>query len=149
MELVLKKLQLKEQSPVLVLNAPTMFGDAIKGRAAEVYTGIKGKYDFIIAFAKDLQEMKKFVKDVTAAIEKDGYLWICYPKGSSKKYKSDINRTKLLEVFGPFNFEGVTQISIDDDWSTVRVRPVDEIRTMKRTWAMSEKGKERIRDNKK
>jgi hypothetical protein len=114
-----------------------------------VDTGIKGKYDFIIAFAKDLQEMKKFVKDVTAAIEKDGYLWICYPKGSSKKYKSDINRTKLLEVFGPFNFEGVTQISIDDDWSTVRVRPVDEIRTMKRTWAMSEKGKERIRDNKK
>ncbi len=147
MELVLKKLQLKEQKPVLALNAPPEISEAIKGHGATTHTAIKGKYSFIMAFAKDLEEMKKFSKGVVAAIENDGYLWICYPKGSSKNYKSDINRTKLLEVFGPYNFEGVTQISIDDDWSAVRVRPVGEIKSMKRKLAMSEKGKERIKGN--
>ena len=149
MEQVLKKLQLKEQSPILVLNLPPELGDMIKEHTLATDTSIKGKYGFIMAFAKDLAEMKKFAKGVVGAIKKDGYLWICYPKGTSKKYKSDINRTKLLEVFGPYELEGVFQVSIDDDWSAVRVRPVEEIRTMKRTWAMSEKGKERIKDNKK
>jgi hypothetical protein len=144
MEQTLKKLQYKGQSPALVLNVPA--GLELIKDAGE---SIEGKYAFILAFARTLEELKGMAKGLTEAIEGEGYLWICYPKGTSKKYKSDINRNTLLAAFGPYGFEGVTQIAVDDDWSALRVRPVDEIRTMKRQWAVSEKGKERIKENKK
>ena len=144
MEQTLKKMQYKCQGPVLVLNAPA-------GLELFEYADrhVKGKYPFIMAFAKSLAELNGMAKSLTDAIEAEGYLWICYPKGTSKKYKSDINRNTLLAAFGPYGFEGVTQIAVDDDWSALRVRPVDEIKTMKRSWAVSEKGKERIKENKK
>ena len=80
---------------------------------------------------------------VVEALEGDGYLWLC-PKGTSKKYKSELNRYKVLEVFAPYDFEGVSLIAIDDDWSALIVKNVDNIKTMKRKTAISEKGKERI-----
>lgn len=147
MDPVLQKLRLKEQTPILILNEPDGLEKITSGITAEVHGDIQGKYQFILAFARDLREMEGFAKSVVEAIGEDGYLWICYPKGTLKKYRSDINRIKLLAVFGPYDFEGVTQISIDDDWSALRVKPVDKIKTMKRKWAMSDKGKERIKDN--
>lgn len=144
MEQTLKKLLYKGQSPALVLNAPEGL-EVIKNADKSV----NGKYAFILAFARNLDELNVMAKSLTKAIEGEGYLWICYPKGTSKKYRSDINRNTLLAAFGPYGFEGVTQVAVDDDWSALRVRPVDEIKTMKRQRAVSEKGKERIKENKK
>jgi hypothetical protein len=144
---VLQKLRLKDQKPVLVLNAPKEFEHMVAEMPSTPDTRIKSRYPFIILFARDLKEATKYAKDVVEAITDDGYLWVCYPKGTSKKYKSDLNRMKVLEVFGPFDFEGVTQIAMDEDWSALRVKPVDTIKTMKRKWALSDKGKERIKDN--
>lgn len=81
------------------------------------------------------------------ALDGDGHLWLCYPKGTSKKYKSDINRTKTWEVFAPFEFEPVSQISVDEDWSAMRFRHVDSIKSMTRKTAATEKGRERIHKN--
>ena len=147
MDQVLQKLRLKDQKPVLVLNAPEEFKKIMAEMPSKPDTKINGKYPFIIVFARDLTETKKYAKSTVEAIDEDGHLWICYPKGTSKKYHSDSNRMKVLEIFGPFDFEGVTQIAIDDDWSALRVKPVHAIKTMKRKWALSDKGKERIKDN--
>jgi hypothetical protein len=144
---VLQKLRLKDQKPVLVLNAPAEFKGIMAEMPSRPETSIDGVYPFIILFARDLAETRKYAKSVIDAIAEDGYLWICYPKGSTKKFRSDSNRMKVLEVFGPFDFEGVTQIAVDDDWSALRIKPVHAIKTMKRKWALSDKGKERIKDN--
>ena len=49
-------------------------------------------------------------------------MWFAYPKGSSKKYKSQINRDSGWEVFGREGFEPVRMVAIDEDWSAVRFR---------------------------
>lgn len=92
-------------------------------------------------------EAKKYIKELVIISRGDEYLWFCYPKGTSRKYHSDLNRKRLIELFGPYDFEGVTQIAIDDDWSAIRFKHVDNIKIMKRKWAGSKKGKERIKDN--
>jgi hypothetical protein len=61
-----------------------------------------------------------------------------------KRYRSDLNRTRLLEVLGKYDFEGVSQVAIDEDWSALRVRPVNEIKRLTRKTAMSEKGKTQL-----
>lgn len=144
MNAVLSKLKLKEQNPVLILNPPEEYQAVMADIKAEIHTEIKGKYSFIQLFAKDKAEVNACTKDVIEALEGDGFLWVCYPKGTSKKYKSALNRTTVVEPFAPYNFEPVTQVAIDDDWSAMRLRDVDNIKTMKRKTALSEKGKEKI-----
>lgn len=146
MNAILKKLGLKDQNPVLILNAPEEYRDIMADIEEQVHEEIKSKYKFIQIFAKNLEEAVKYTGEAIEALEDDGHIWLCYPKGASKKYKSDINRTKSWGVFAHYDFEPVSQVSIDDDWSAMRFRHVDNIKTMKRKTAATEKGKERINE---
>jgi hypothetical protein len=56
-----------------------------------------------------------------------------------------LSKHGVLEVFAKYDFEGVSQIAIDEDWSALRARPVGEIKRLTRKTAMSEKGKTRLR----
>jgi hypothetical protein len=144
---VLKKIKLIEQSPILVLNAPSEYEDILKDFQGELHRAINGKYEFIQLFAGSVAEAALWVPLVIDVLTEDGYLWICYPKGTSKKYKSDLNRDSLRELVGTFNYEPVTLVALDNDWSALRVKDPDKIKSMKRKSAASEKGKERIKDN--
>jgi hypothetical protein len=145
---ILKKLGLTTQNPVLILNAPEEYKDVLAEITSDIHTTISGKYKFIQVFKMDLCKAKSIANNLIEALETDGHLWLCYPKGTSKRYKSDINRTKAWEVFSPYEFEPVSQVSIDDDWSAMRFRHVDNIKTMKRKTAATEKGKNRVEGNK-
>ncbi len=45
------------------------------------------------------------------------------------------------------DFKAATLVSLDDDRSALRFKPVEDIKAMKRKTPASEKGKERIRGN--
>lgn len=149
MDAAVQKLKLKGQNPVLVLELPEDLGRLLADLPAEVHTSVRGKYSFILAFVRDLAGAKKIADTLVRAYKVGGYLWIAYPKGTSKKYKSDVNRDKLWQVLAPYDFEPVTLVSPDDDWSVMRFRQVGEIKTMARKKTASEKGKERIKSEKK
>lgn len=148
MDNIFSKLRLKPEHKVLILNAPKSFNDSIKEFNVEFDDAIGGKYDFIQDFEIELAKAQIISEDLINALNDEGLLWVCYPKGSSKNFKSDINRTKIWGLFGKFEFEPVSQISIDDDWSTVRFRHVDKIKSLTRKIVATEKGKIRIKDNK-
>lgn len=145
MNTILKKLGFTDQNPVLIINAPDEYKEIMAAMDAEVHKEVMGKYKFIQIFSKDFAEANNYVSEAIQSLEDDGHIWLCYPKGTSKKYKSDINRTKSWEIFAPYDFEPVSQVSIDDDWSAIRFRYVDKIKTLKRKTAATEKGKERIK----
>lgn len=144
---VLKKLGYKNQDPILIINAPEEYKAAFSEKVVEIHIKIKGKYSFIQVFETQLAAAKDKAAALVEALDGDGHLWLCYPKGTSKKYKSDINRTKIFDLLGAFEFEPVTQVSINDDWSAIRYRHVDNISSMKRKTAATEKGNERIKEN--
>lgn len=145
MNTVLKKLGYTDKTDsVLILNAPEEYKEIMKEINAEIHTEINGKYKFIQIFAENMNEANKYAKEAVEALDGDGHLWLCYPKGTSKKYKSDINRTKSWEVFSTYEFEPVSQVAIDENWTAMRFRNIDNIKNMKRKTAATEKGKERI-----
>lgn len=63
---------------------------------------------------------------------RDAIVWFAYPKGSSKKYKSQINRDNGWNVLGREGFEPVRMVAIDEDWSAVRFRRAGFIKNMTR-----------------
>lgn len=145
MENVLKKLGWKNQPRVAVINAPTEIQAALAACLQDPpNTVLEGPCDFVMYFAVDLTAVERDKAELTGAMAKDGRLWICYPKKTSKKYKSDLSRDILWPLFGEFDYEPVSQYAIDDDWSAMRFRPVDEIKSMSRQRAVSEKGKKRL-----
>ncbi|HEX3044190.1 MAG TPA: DUF3052 domain-containing protein [Bacillota bacterium] len=142
---IFKKLGLTNQNPVLILNAPEGYTGLLQELPATIHSAPAGKYRFIQIFAHNLAEANQLVKESIQALEGDGHFWLCYPKGTSKKYKSDINREKTWEVMAPYEFEPVSQVAVDDDWSAMRFKKVEHIKEMKRKTASTEKGKERIK----
>jgi hypothetical protein len=128
----LKKLKLTTQDPVLILNVPEEYQETINEIEAEIHTEISGKYKFIQLFAKSLEEFNQYAPKAIEALDGDGYLWVCYPKGTSKKYKkSDLNRDTLFESAGQYNYSGVTLVAIDSDWSAFRIRNNGYIKSKK------------------
>ncbi|MBE0653901.1 MAG: hypothetical protein IH594_08890 [Bacteroidales bacterium] len=101
--------------------------------------------DFAILFVTSQEEVDESILHIYPGLKGDAVLWFCYPKGSSKKYKSEINRDKGWETMGKLGLEPVRQIAVDEDWSALRFRKVENIKTITRSesFALSKEAKER------
>ncbi len=148
---VFRKLQYKDQTPILVTGAPSQFQSHLDeiGRLARVATRGAGtkKYSFVLSFVRTCAELAKAAPAAVARLEDDGLLWFAYPKKSSRLYDSDIGRDDSWQPFGDLGFEGVRMIAIDEDWSALRLRRVEHIKSMKRApeRAISAEGRRRAR----
>ncbi len=131
-----KKLNFKQHKEILVLNSPTEFEKELKAmqNCTTIKTDIKsiGDIEFVLTFIKTQTEIDKIAPLIDKKIKGDGIVWFAYPKGTSKKYKSEINRDKGWDILGKADFETVRQVAIDDDWSALRFRKVQFIKTMNR-----------------
>jgi len=142
---ILKKLRLTDLNPVLIINAPEEFQETLADIRSNIHRQVSQQYGFILVFVKNQEEINKLLPITLPSLQGDGYFWVAYPKKSSKKYNSDISRNKGWEILGEQNYEPVTQIAIDQDWSALRFRQVDNIKQMKRKKALSPEGRERIK----
>jgi hypothetical protein len=120
------KLNFKSQSPILVLHAPESFAaemSAMQGET-EIHASPKRNvpYSFVIAFVEMRSDLEKAGRQVLGLIQADAVCWFAYPKGTSRKYKSDLNRDVLREALAHLGIRAVRQIAIDEDWSALRFR---------------------------
>jgi hypothetical protein len=140
-----RKLNYKDQPTIYVVNAPESLADALDEMRA--ITPIRNSLtrardaQFTIAFATRQKEVDAFAAQISKATTGDAVIWICYPKGSSKRYTCDFNRDTGWAELGRLGFEPVRQVAIDEDWSALRFRRVGFIKTMTRSFAMTEAGK--------
>ena len=128
------KLNLKDQAEIVVLNAPASFEPELKSlKGVTVRRDARGgDIDFSLAFVMTQKEVDTLAPQVAKKAKGDAIVWFAYPKGSSKKYKSQINRDNGWAVMGTAGFEPVRMVAIDEDWSALRFRRVEFIKTMNR-----------------
>ena len=88
------KLNLKDQTEIVVLNAPASFEPELKAlKGVTIRRDAKGgDIDFSLAFVMTQKEVDALGPQVAKKAKGDAVVWFAYPKGSSKKYKSQINR---------------------------------------------------------
>jgi hypothetical protein len=148
---LLKKLNFKNQSQLCILDSPPEFEAEMKEmeKFAPVVTSAKKckEIDFALIFVKSKPAIDVAFKSIEGKIKGDAVLWIAYPKGTSKKYKADINRDKGWDTLGAAGFEVVRAVAIDDDWSAMRFRRAQFIDKMTRDarFALSKEGKAKAR----
>lgn len=145
---IFKKLNYKNQKAIHVINAPDSFKkdmDDMQDLAA-IKTSLAGakSVEFFLAFVTKQKEVDDLAKKISPFVIEDGVLWFAYPKGSSKKYKCEFNRDNGWNELGKLGWEPVRMVAIDEDWSALRFRKAEHIKTMTRSFAMSEAGKNKV-----
>ena len=148
MPTVFEKLNLKGQREIWVLDAPASFEPELAALAGvTVHRDLRdgGEVGFSLAFVTEQARLDEVAKAVAARASGDAVVWIAYPKKSSKRYKCDFNRDSGWEALGKEGFEGVRMVAIDEDWSALRFRRTEFIKSMRRDpqRAMSSAGKVR------
>jgi hypothetical protein len=121
---ILKKLFFKDQEPVLLLGLPVELKSLVKAFGVTVHSAPKGQYDFLLCFVKSLAEGEKLAKILPKLFMEKTVLWVAYPKGASKKYKSDYNRDTGHALMAKSGFDGVSLVSLDADWSAMRFKKI-------------------------
>jgi hypothetical protein len=144
-----KKLNLGSAPVVHVLNSPASFEPELAALGGvEVKRTATGPVSFALAFVATVKEVQRAVEQLTAKAEEDATLWMVYPKGTSKRYKCEFNRDSGWSSLGQAGYEPVRQVAVDEDWSALRFRKAEHIRTMRRNpeGAISATGRKKARE---
>jgi hypothetical protein len=133
MSTLLTKLNFKGQKRIAIINAEEKILELISKETDEVTIDReidpRYPYSFIILFVKSSKEVRLHTPMVAHNLMDDGVLWFCYPKKSSKKYKSDIDRDHGWEDLNKSGLHGIRMVSIDEDWSAMRFRNIKYIKS--------------------
>lgn len=143
-----RKLNLADVRSIHVLSAPESFDVELqKLVGVEVVRTVTGKIVFALAFVKTISEVEAAASQLTSAAVGDVLLWMAYPKASSKRFSCEFNRDNGWQALGQAGYEPVRQVAIDEDWSALRFRKAEFIKTMRRNpeGAISEAGRLKAR----
>lgn len=138
MDPLLKKMTWKEGMNIQVWNCPNELLDMIQEWENNGLIDSAKKPQFMLAFVQNEEEVNDYFFEMQALATDDEQLWLAYPKGSSKRYKAEINRDSGWKYLGEFNYEGVRQIAINEDWSALRFRKTKFIKTMTRKFSVKD-----------
>ena len=152
MESLLKKLNYKGNSEVLVLNIPSELTSILGSFSSETkcIQDINQvlHIEFAMIFVFDQKAIDETLSKIIDKVLGDCIVWFCYPKKSSKKYTCHIDRDHGWEILGKYGFEPVRQIALNEDFSAIRFRKVAYIKNITRSkdMALTEEAKKRTRN---
>lgn len=140
-----KKLNLKQHEKLYIEDPYGAMQPHVDEVAGSMVDELTADVDFYLGFARALPEVDEHTKNVSHLAASDPVVWIAYPKQSSKRYTCEFNRDSGWDGLGLIGYEPVRQVAIDEDWSAIRFRKVQHIKTMVRTFAMTEEGKKKAK----
>jgi hypothetical protein len=132
---VFGKLNLKDQAEIVVINAPESFEPELaRLRGVTIRRELSGLriVTFALVFATRKAEIGPSASSLSKVAEGDAIVWFAYPKGSSKRYDCDFNRDTGWDALGVLGFAPVRQVAVDEDWSALRFRRVEFVKTLRR-----------------
>ena len=132
MATLFEKLNLKGQQEIAVLHAPASFEPELARLPVLTinhHLQSVAEINFLLAFVTRKAEVEALAAEVGARAKGDAVVWFAYPKGTSKKLKCDLNRDTGWDALNALGFETVRAVAIDEDWTALRFRRREFIKT--------------------
>ena len=120
---VADKMFLRTAKSMLILNGQANPGVAAQMPAEIVKEG-DGPFDVILIFALNRKELEQYLPAAKERLGDKGSLWIAYLKQTASK-ATDINRDSINAYAKENGITGVAMISIDGDWSGLRLKRIE------------------------
>lgn len=116
---LLTKLNHKNQSEIVILNAPKSFKNEIyelrKNIEISEDESIYAEIEFVLIFIKNIEDIEKYFEAVLPRISSNALIWFAFPKHASID--------EGWEIVRDYQFEPIRQIAINNEWSAMRFRP--------------------------
>ena len=123
---IAQKLSIKPGSKFLLVNAPSGYTTQM-GKLPEGVMLLRDStslVDGIQVFVANRAELEaQLPASFAKLLPPKGMLWVTYHKGTSR-IKTDINRDTINAYAHSIGLEGVAMISIDGDWSALRLKKI-------------------------
>jgi hypothetical protein len=135
-DLLLKRLQYKGEQPIVLINHPGYF--KFLKEELEKISPIVMDVDEVEAlscaliFVQTKAEIDLISRFLAQKAKPNALIWMAYPKKSSKGYQSQLSRDVGWDAMGRVGYEPVRQIMLNEDWSAIRFKKVEEIQKMTR-----------------
>ena len=126
-----KKLRLKLDHVIAVLNAPPGYLELLTPGPATIVTELKPDhaYDAVQLFVSSTEELRARGSSAIRAVKPDGLLWITFPKGGQSRGATDLpatpwwNRRDVLgEISGETGYRPVAFVRVDENWTALRFK---------------------------
>ncbi|MTI20622.1 DUF1905 domain-containing protein [Fulvivirga sp. RKSG066] len=85
-------------------------------------------YSFILWFTENKSSLQIHLPTIVKVAKSDTTFWVAYPKKSGQ-IDTNLTRDKGWEVLDVVGYRKVSQISIDEDWSALRIKPTSEVKS--------------------
>jgi len=72
----------------------------------------------VVLFVEDREYLADQLDEILPQLGSTPVIWIGYPKGN----RTDINRDSIWELVGEYGWGLVSNVSLDEDWSAVRLK---------------------------
>lgn len=119
---IAQKMFIKPGMKILFINAPQGYAARIGlPKTVKIVKASATPVDFIQVFVANENELKAQLPKLKKLLVPNGMLWVSYLKGTAKM-KTDINRDSLHAYAKTIGLDGVSLISLDDDWSAMRFK---------------------------
>lgn len=115
-----EKLQIKDDSVIWVISTndeESALLDPLPEGAEVVDEAAEGMGAAIL-FVEDRESLVAYLDEILPQLGSTPVIWISYPKGN----RTDINRDSIWELVGDYGWRLVSNISLDDVWSAVRLK---------------------------
>ncbi len=130
-----QKLGLKDGQRVLFISLPKELRDLRKSRnfieiaesGWETFTDGDPGYDVIHGFTTSRAVLEKSAKTLMAQIDRDGMIWISWPKKASK-VETDITEDVIRDVVLPIGLVDVKVAAVSEIWSGLKLVIRKELR---------------------
>jgi hypothetical protein len=120
---IAQKLFIKPGCKFLLVNPPDGYlvkmGELPQGTV--LLSNSSSLVDAIQVFVANRAELEEQLPKLLDLMAPKGMLWVTYHKGTSKM-KTDIHRDSINAYAHTLGLEGVAMISIDENWSALRLK---------------------------
>lgn len=114
------KMYLKNAKSMAVLNA-TAHPRVVEQLPQSLVVEGDAPADVVLLFALNRDQLEKFLPEALTRLGEKGSLWIAYLKQTASK-ATDINRDSINAYAKENGVTGVAMISMDSDWSALRLK---------------------------
>ena len=116
---LIKKLRLTTAQKIAIVNPPDGYLGKLDNPPAD--GELKGEYDFVQVFVTKKSEVDALSESILRSVRDDGIFWFTFPKKSSA-LSADVTRDSGWETLTDAGMQGVSLVSVDDDWSAFRLK---------------------------
>jgi len=119
------KLQLKEEYTKLIVNRPREIH--FNGVRFDSTIG-HDNYQFILFFASNISDLAIHLPTFEKVASDTCTFWVAYPKNSGS-IETNITRDKGWEILDEIGYRKVSQISLNENWSAIRIKPTKSVQS--------------------